>query len=291
MNKLKKIIINLIPSRKWRGAIKYFEEHSKFDFFEITIQKHVLPDKIEVNNDIVSVYGVNFKKMKDMTGLIECFFLKCYEYGCDGKSVFIDLGANIADSSLFAAVSDNCEKVYAYEPVLNTYKQAQVNIGLNPELSKKIELANFGWGGVNQEIETDVFEDINLSTLNSTNIYTGEYIPEKKIKKDNIKIKKEIIIIKKASDELKKILEKHPESKIVLKADIEGGEYECIKELDNSGMLRYIDVIMLEWHYKGYTEIVKTLEKNNYIWFNSNPTGQNIGLIHAVNTKKIKYSE
>ncbi len=279
MNNLTKFLITFIPVKKWRTAIRYFERNSKFEFFDIVEQHLVSEENVKVNGDIVSVFGINFKKQKNLTGLIECFFRRDYEFGGVKDFVFIDVGANIGDSALYTASNPNCKKVFSYEPFFNTYKTALTNINLNPDLKEKINIFNFGWGGEEHQLEVECFEDSYFNTLNSAN----NFPIQAKIHTNKTKT---IVNLKKSSDELKKILSLFPDSNIVLKIDIEGGEYECIQDLDNSGLLKYINVIFLEWHYKGYKEFSEIFAKNNFVWFHSKPISPEFGSLTAVNKNR-----
>ena len=62
--------------------------------------------------------------------------------------------------------------------------------------------------------------------------------------------------------------------------DIEGSEYDCFKDLDNSGLLKEVKQIFVEWHNKGHEQITKILEKYGFIWMNEN-LGAKVGLIRA----------
>ncbi len=68
--------------------------------------------------------------------------------------------------------------------------------------------------------------------------------------------------------------------------DIEGSEYDCIQDLDNNDLLKYIDIIILEWHYKGNNFFFDILKKNGFIWFHSQCDSKDLGVIKAVNINK-----
>lgn len=89
-------------------------------------------------------------------------------------------------------------------------------------------------------------------------------------------------MIKKSSEILSSLFDKHQEEKFVLKLDIEGAEYDVLEDLHQSGLLSKVSVIMLEWHYKGYKEITSILEQNGFVWFHE-MLGKDFGFLRAYN--------
>lgn len=71
------------------------------------------------------------------------------------------------------------------------------------------------------------------------------------------------IICKAAGKEINAIINKHNNTKIVLKIDTEGSEYLIFKSLEEYGCFDKIDAILLEYH-KGADELIKILRDNSY---------------------------
>lgn len=154
------------------------------------------------------------------------------EYGSlDVKGrVVIDIGANIADSTIYFALK-GAKHVIAFEPFPATYRQAKENIKLN-KLTDRVTLLNMGVSGSKTTIRlpatfigTSGMDSIGKSALNETTI-TG------------IKIK--VITL----EMITKLIDvKEP----VVKMDCEGCEYESILDATND-TLRYFTEFILEYH-------------------------------------------
>jgi FkbM family methyltransferase len=157
-----------------------------------------------------------------------------------GKIV-IDIGANIADSSLYFALK-GAERVIAIEPFPINYEIAKRNIETN-NFSDKISLqlagcsSNTKYIAVDQGYKSDIFSSL------------VEF-------KDGIKIPLKTI---------EDILEENhilSDGQAVLKIDCEGCEYEIVLSADSRILKRFSD-IHIEYHY-GYREIKEKLVKSGF---------------------------
>lgn len=251
--------------------IEFAKEHNFAHLFIFKEQK------------IIQTNGIYFdtKHIGNMYSLQEIFSRHEYEFGGLNNYVFIDVGANVGDSALYIAAQESAAKIYAYEPFPNAHKSAKNNIKLNPKLEKKIKLFNEGWGNENKTLKVYEFNDPNDNVFNSMENFAVNKFPEKNKQLITIKLKK-------SADILRRIITKHKKQPIVLKMDIEGGEYVCFEDLDKAGLVKKIDIILLEWHYKGSEPITKILEKNGFVWFNRVDVNSTYtyGLLRAYNAKK-----
>lgn len=237
-----------------------------------------LPLEWDEFDDHLEFKGIKFSKMVNLIGFFEIFSRKDYEFGGLEDCIFVDVGANIGDSALYAASSSNITKVYAYEPFPKACELAQVNISMNPELSKKIELHQYGWFSRNLKDKIAEIDDINASAVNTV---VSDFAQTMKRERSN-----EVEIeLHKSSEVLNDIINNHKTNPIVLKMDIEGAEYECVKDIDNAGLFNYIDIVFIEWHLHGHDKITNVLTKNGYVWFNEN-LSTNTGFIRAYKKNK-----
>ena len=79
---------------------------------------------------------------------------------------------------------------------------------------------------------------------------------------------KETIIIKQASGEIENIIKTvKDEEKIFLKIDCEGAEYDILKNLDENDLLKFVDVIILEFHNGNLEFLTNILNKNKFFCF------------------------
>ena len=197
----------------------------------------------------------NIETPEEFFILKEVFVEKDYNLLSNESSVVFDIGMNIGISSLFFGLQKNVEKIYSFEPVVNTYQQAVYNVGLNLGFSDKIQTFNYGLGG-STRVEKVLY---NPQAKGNCGIRLEASLV---IDKDNAK---EIEInIQDISTILPDLIAKHSQQKIVLKIDCEGAEYEILQKLDQSRLLTQIDVLLIEWHDGGSETIENILIENNF---------------------------
>jgi FkbM family methyltransferase len=71
--------------------------------------------------------------------------------------VFIDIGANVLNTSHLFAQNPLCAKVFSYEIVPEIYELGRKNMQLNPALQSKIVSFNFGLYNANKDIEVTYY--------------------------------------------------------------------------------------------------------------------------------------
>lgn len=191
-----------------------------------------------------------------------------YNFNADGDFVMIDIGLNIGLTSLYSAQKDNITKIYGFEPFIPTFEQARQNLQQNPSLAKKIEIFNFGLG--DSEKTLDIHYNPQLpGSMSSVSDKFSDCTDVEKIK------------IKKASEVIGEIIAKHKEN-IFLKIDCEGAEKEIVPELDKTGLLKKIKIIIMEWHYENPQYLVDILRKNGFTTFCNHAAINYQGMIRAV---------
>lgn len=163
----------------------------------------------------------------------EIYFEDCYKFLNVKDEIVIDIGANIADSSIYFALQ-GAKKVIALEPALYPYKFAQKNIIAN-NLQNIIELLNAGYG-----IDKKIYVDKKKETG------TGYILKE-------TTSGKQIDIYS-----LSTLINRYNISSAILKMDCEGCEYNLLTEDDN--VLKTFKKIQIEYHY-GYKNLKEKLEK------------------------------
>ncbi len=150
----------------------------------------------------------------------------------------IDIGANIADSSVWFAIED-ASIVIGLEPYKWSYSMAVENIKIN-NLEDRIVLLNAGYGPDGTiEIEDKI-----------TNIGT-------ELKEFKGGIKTPLLTLKTILNNYSELIN----GELLLKMDCEGCEYNILTEEEN--VLKRFKRILIEYHY-GYENIQKKLEKTGF---------------------------
>ncbi|MDR0739181.1 MAG: FkbM family methyltransferase [Oscillospiraceae bacterium] len=189
------------------------------------------------------------------------------------KFAFFDIGCNVGMASLFASQKSEISKIYAFEPFAFSVKRAAENFNLNPDLSSKIKLFNFGLSDQDKDVVCSFPVGFSASASTHFSLDGG---------------KKEKVSLKKASTFLKEIINQECKNeKIILKIDCEGAEYEILPDLDKAGILKKVDLLFLEWHLEGSTIIRDILSKNDFIFIEKvRGSTEKYGEITAVRCKK-----
>ena len=189
-------------------------------------------------NDIVSLdrlgYPVKLFSFIENGDLGPVFITKDYDFlKVKGKTV-IDIGAYIADTSIYFAI-EGAERVIALEPYPKNYQIAKKNIELN-DLNTKITLLQAGGGPEDKEI-----------FINSD--YTGVCKP---VHGSSSGEKVSII-------SLSTLVNRFDIDSACLKLDCEGCEYDVISDT-SADILKKFCRIQIEYHY-GYKDICKKLKE------------------------------
>lgn len=217
-------------------------------------------------------YKIYVESYEEFFILDEVFVQNDYNFMTKEKVVVVDIGSNIGTSCLFFSKFENVQKIYAYEPVKETFEQAKLNLHLNKDLSKVEQFNNFGLGKNDRE-EIFLFDK---NVKGNTGV-RGEMSSSFKL--ENVVETK--VVIKNAAEQINLVNDANPEYKIVVKMDCEGGEYEILEVLSKSGVINKIDYLMLEWHDKGAEFLEDILNENDFIFF-SHRLAVNSGMIYAV---------
>lgn len=274
------------------------------------LQYNVPADKIVIGQNLPSIWGeqlfvgqnklfyidennklnykiddieIAFSTYDEFYGIRDVFCNRDYDFGIANETAVIcDIGMNIGAASLYFARRNNVEKIYSYEPFPLTYESALYNISKNSKYSKKIEPNNWGISDKKQvqEFLYNPSMTCGLSTSKelvdaAKDFYISGGMYNKKFEQT---VKIELVDV---AEVLPEIIEKHPRQKLIIKLDCEGLEYEIIQRLYDVNLLKDVDMIMMEWHYKGEMPIRNLLEKSGFFLF-SFAKGIYMGNIYAI---------
>jgi FkbM family methyltransferase len=194
------------------------------------------------------------------TGTIAVVFFRKHYGNVDGKSVIIDIGANIGVFSIYAALEGKNVKVYTFEPISKNYQLLLKNIS-NNNLSDRIKPFNLGIASKNEKRKFH----LESSPLHSL-VQKGE---------NNFSASVDCI-------SLNYVLVKNKISKVdLLKMNCEGGEYEILYSTPIDCFKKIFEIRM-EYHNidsekNNLNHLISFLENMGYktinIWKNSKKDG------------------
>ena len=184
----------------------------------------------------------------------EVFVKSEYNLNLRKESVLIDIGMNRAAASLLFASNKYIQKIYAYEPFKPTFEQAQKNLELNSQLSKKITVFNVGLGKAESILELPY--DTRATGSMST---THDVCPSAK------NMDKQTVIIKDAAKEIASILDENKNTHIIVKCDCEGAEFEIFERLREENIVGRISVVIMEYHFQKPDRLVDILVENGFV--------------------------
>jgi FkbM family methyltransferase len=172
--------------------------------------------------------------------------IKCYK-----NAIFVDIGANKGIYSLTLAKKFKNLKIYAYEPVLNTFKSFMHNIYLN-NLKNKIKTFNFGLSDT-----AGIKKMVSIKRKNYIQSGGYSFRINKFLQKDNIVENYNTKIGDKVLNFKNKIL--------FIKMDVEGYELNVLKGIKN--LLKKNKVfIQIEIFNKNFKTVNDFLKKNNFLY-------------------------
>lgn len=234
--------------------------------------------KASRNGDVLTIQGISLllHPPRVIETVNEVIIKQQYNFEDDDSYVMIDIGMNVAISSLAKAQDLRFKKIYSFEPLKPTYAIARRNLDLNPDLSNKIQTFNFGLSDKNDELTVKYSLD-EIMSISSEGTFDSCI---------QTNVTTEQIQIKKASEIVAPIIRQHPQDRIFLKIDCEGAEFKIIKDLDDCGLLKDIDVAIIEWHNHDPRVILDALRRNGFFCFQERQKVRwNVGLIRAVRLK------
>lgn len=209
---------------------------------------------VSIVNDYLSWYIAN-----------EVLFTDEYRFHAPEQSyIMIDVGMNTGITSLLKAKDPLMVHSYAYEPFPETYKRALENFALNPDLAHKITARNFG---LSDKQETLTVGYCRQSSGNMTCEPDLQPTIEDYLGSRNKPLESVDVELRSAAEELEPLLHSHREQLVFLKMDCEGAEFRIIGNLAEHGLLRFVDIIWMEYHYKRPDPIVEHLRKFGFVSF------------------------
>lgn len=268
--RLKEKVFCFKQHRRYRRRLVRLEKCGKFQIKEIE------GIKVAIGKDL------NLGYIFDGDGIViveEIFKNEEYNFEIGAEAVVIDIGMNIGLASLFFAARDDVKYVYGFEPFKPTFEQAMFNFKINQKYAGKIHPYNYGLGDKDKELTFEYYPKVpgRMSTVKPI---TAIYHPNSRYP-----TKTETVQIKNAAKDINSIIERHKDKKIIIKCDTEGSEKEIFEKLDSEGILKNVDILIIEYHFSYDVPLLNILKRNGFIFFKqktvSMETGD-FGIIRAV---------
>ncbi len=199
------------------------------------------------------------------------FVREDYAFYDDADYIMIDIGFNLGFTSLKMAQRKNIKKIYAFEPFAQTLKQARENMALNPKLARKIKIFDYGLSDADKvkEIHYNPKMPGGMSTVRDS------YPECQELTK---------VVLRHAADVLRPILQNN-KHKVFVKIDCEGAETEIIPCLDKAKLLKKVDLIIMEWHFGCFRQLIEVLTKNGFVVCCTHEIAGERGMITAFRKK------
>ena len=192
-------------------------------------------DKSDIINLEKMGYPIKLFSAIENGETIVIFYDKEYNFLQVKEKVVVDVGANIADSSIYFACEGALPYVIALEPHPKNYETAKRNIELNG-LNQKISLLNAGCGSTDDTVLIDPdYAGLCKPLIKSTTGTTIELIT------------------------LQSLVDRFKIESAILKLDCEGCEYDIILKTPEN-ILKKFSQIQIEYHY-GYMNLYKRLKE------------------------------
>lgn len=247
-----------------------------FDWFDLLIQlpKRLNGKYLNENNKLYFQFGelkIKVNSFSELYIINEIYYQQCYRFRThpDDRLVVMDMGMNVGLASLYFAQHEQVEHIYAYEPFGPTYQQALENLSHAPAYASKINPLQFGLGKENRSIS------VPYNAGNSgTNVTLLEQTPKEQTG-ESIRL-----VIRNAREELDRLLDLHPQHKVLIKLDTEGAEYEIFDALFARKLPDNLIGFLMEWHVKGPEPLEKNLVNEGFRLV-STVIEPNTGLIYA----------
>jgi FkbM family methyltransferase len=193
----------------------------------------------ELESDMVIVDGVRFYGGLNNGEVAGIFLAKQYDSLPVNGKIVVDVGANIADSSIYFALK-GAQKVVALEPFPKNYEAAKKNIELN-NFADKISLTLAACSSSSGSVMIDPDKQSDITSQIRESSASGFKVP---------------------TMTLEDIIKAHSIDSAILKMDCEGCEYDTILQSSKDALQKFTH-IQLEYHY-GYKNLKQKLEASGF---------------------------
>ena len=213
------------------------------------------------------------KAFSDFVVFEEIYLKNIYRFVNGKETVLFDVGMNVGLASLYFASKGFIRRVYGFEPIKPTYERALENLGMNESsLTDKIVGYDYGLGEQDGEQTVAYLKD-NPGIMR---------VGKEAVTADPGEGSAVTAVIKEAGPEILRIMNENPGASFAMKIDCEGAEYEIIPNLIKHGVLKKIDIVVMETHYGREDDMVDAFSKEGVIVYSNQEAPFNTGTLFAV---------
>lgn len=191
---------------------------------ELTDELKIVEAELTIEEPELTEAELKFLETLDNWNIVDGDKTLRLNYPLNSKSIVLDLGGYIGDWAALIMCKYNCN-IHIFEPINKFYNKIKDRF----EFNDKIKLHHFGLSSYNDNVKIDA------EKADSTSIF---FINEDETKNELI--------------ELKSIIDFLNNNKLfsidLLKLNIEGSEYDVLESLIQSGLIKNIKHIQVQFH-------------------------------------------
>jgi len=193
--------------------------------------------------------------------LYEIYVEEFYKVDFEDNFILIDVGFHVGISSLYMLKKySNLKRIYGFEPMRTNFDIGLRNFDNNHIDSNLYSVKMIGLSNEYLLKSFPYIPDWSSGMSVENTFYYYEMYSSTEMMEQISYSEAEIVP---AHTELKDIIENAP-IKVVLKCDVQGSEFKIFEDLDEYGLLRKIDQVMIETHKDDPEPIISSLVRNGF---------------------------
>lgn len=206
-----------------------------------------------------SMFRLRVTTVEELSMLQEIFVEGCYDLHLGECWNVLDIGANVGFASLAFAAQPWVNQVIAFEPFGPTAAEHAVNVAINTALAAKITLHRYGLADRDETLDVPYYQNLRGS-MSIDGLGSWRAVPDATSTRVSIQVRRATSVL----DELAPRLRDHP---LMVKLDCEGSEYPILSDLENSGWLDRINLIVMETHLHPPEELIRQLRRAKFFLY------------------------
>lgn len=214
----------------------------------------------------------------DLFILDEIYAEGAYAVSAADDALIFDVGMNVGHASLYFAGRCAQALIYGFEPFKPTFDRASANFAKNPSLAARIHPCNYGLAAADGSLEVE-FDPVLPGRMGLFGIPNDL--------RSSPGSRREQVVLRDIVPVFDDVVAAHPNRMVVMKIDCEGAEYEILGRLHDSGRLRDVHILAVEWHRKASThdpaQLAAMLSKSGFTLISQGALSRGAGVMYGVN--------